>query len=691
MRFVMLSCLVFMTIFSPLLQGSILWALPRNPPAIQKVGGDLIKSLVRQRLDDAFMPGLPWKLLHLSLSPQDKLGVIVEVLVDSQSASPQEQVELIEKSQEKVATTLREFLEREFEHLELARYGAVIFKDPGTMQSWIRWLNRPEESRAIGRARLTTVRGSDILEEEIAPGSPDHVRWVRHRSQATKLGQRLRRDLAQTFPDPFVEVLAKRPPAVQVNIQVFPRGVNEVNRPHVESYVKALLKNLVVDEFPDLTLRNATTVQVSSRLRWDLPDTEYKRKQVTQNRTPRHLVGLSNRIEGRIRAELMDHFPKVEISTLMAPSPYPDAHQLLANVVVKTDEQLDEDNRPLIRSYLKRVVGTLLAYEFPQVYLSPRCRFVVWSPHENIEKGLTAPTSAFGSVRMGEPTRPGTHIDPVGPPRKGRPRIEAGFEVSERLTGIRGRIVEMPTAYLTKSHGDRFELRFAARTLGSGVFQDVGGLSMTIIGGTLRGKILPFLEGSLGFESHSLTGTHAASMNFDATSPGMGVISGGLKLGVPLDLAGWRLALGGNVSLISDLDQPVFFPEDHGRFNNVYAVVSRPLYPNFHFHLASRLGLVSDGTDQPGSEAKTVSTVGFGADYQPNPQVRLMVEFLNDRFSDPATQTLGTYGRNLKWDGLSVNLGLTAGVRGVGDVRAHVRRANRSDDLEAGVSILTRI
>ena len=180
-------------------------------------------------------------------------------------------------------------------------------------------------------------------------------------------------------------------------------------------------------------------------------------------------------------------------------------------------------------------------------------------------------------------------------------------------------------------------------------------------------------------------------MDFAETRPGMGVVTGGLKLTIPGSLGGFNVALGGHASILSDLDQTVSFPQDHARFNNAYVVASRPIFPNFHVHAGARVGFVRDGADTAGAEAKTVQSLGFGADYQPNPQVRLVAEFLNDQFSDPTTQSLGAYGQELKWDGLSANLALLVGLRGLGDLRAYVHRANRADNREAGIALLTRL
>lgn len=655
----------------PILPGARSTARP--PPTAAQLGSELERR---------FLPGLPWTLRNLTTSPDGQVGMLMEVPIEARPGD-RELPALVQRNLERMAMGLRGFLHEVDPRLEPSRFSAVVFKDHRSGRSWMRWIRSPATASPPGALEDAALAHPAMprleLNDRLSPAAREA--WVRHKSRALKLQERLIDEISGVYPDPLVEVIPRASPAVHTIITIRTNNVNYVNFPHVETYLTTLRNALVTDEFPDLTLTANSLIRLVPGDRPDLPDTDHIDRQIGFSRPPRTLQGTSRRLEGRIREELALHFPQIQVLVILGPSPHPEAYEAIVKLVVKSAADLSHENRSVIRSFMKRVVEALLADEFSHIYLSARSRFVIWSPHENVREGWAAPSVAVGSPALGEPIRPGFHASPLGPPAELRPGYRQRIRLLEPLTSARARVIDTPVAYMIPGEGRQFSARAHLRALREGSFTNVGvsrslGLSLEY-----RQKMLPWIEGELRYSGSSIDGIAIDGTDLPDTTRGAGVLTGGFKASLPHRLLGTRFAVGGSLSLISSLDRPLLHPEDHLRLNHFFLAASRRIGPELDVHGSIRRGFASDGG---GGDSSDLTSAGLALDWKPIPLARLSLEVLNERISGTG---LALYGADLGWSGPTVSAGLTLGIHHLGDVQFAARRLNDPDQAEVLISV----
>jgi len=540
---------------------------------------------------------------------------------------------------------------------------------------------------------------------------------------ASRVAHRIRQELSPLYPDIHVQAVPRSPDKVEVFLTAWTSvEPDETNGPFVIDYIRKLVRMLMEREFPGVGLaRGSRFVVEPYRLAGD-EDRPPRDNADWRSRVPKNDEGLSRRLEGRIRHELLVRYPFVQCRVwFLTPQ------EVCAWVRITTSDPLPAENSYHVREFARRTVVTILANEHPNLVLSARSHFTI----ETLSPGPRSPphSNRVQPEKRSREERLSPRADPDGtaarpsscgrfsrasgdrdectggsdlasrkvhreswPRRCADPAVTRGRDgqIQAPIQALRSRVIELPTAHVLRPGERQTEVFAFSRRVGNSVFSNTTGVKTTGLDLTYRQGALPNIDVSLAYRTHQQSITPKGSAVFSPGSSGQGVLSGGVKCRVLPRVNGVDGALGATVSLVSDLDRSLFLPDEYEKFINAFAVVSTPFAPGFRGHavvLVSRL-LASSTTP-----ANNSICTGVGVEFLPFEEVRFQMEVVGETLSEDRVGGLGTLVKDSEgktaFGGAHVNVGMVAGLKGIGDLQLYGRKLNQNAYREMGASLFT--
>ncbi|MBI4861214.1 MAG: hypothetical protein HY815_13295 [Candidatus Riflebacteria bacterium] len=469
---------------------------------------------------------------------------------------------------------------------------------------------------------------------------------------ADKLAYRIRQALAPLYPDARVKVGPGDLGQVDVVVTVMTAATPDDNGAFISAYVRRLVRTLMEREFRQLKMGPRSHFTMERYQRPELDDMPTRDNPDKRSRPQQADDGLSRRLEGRIRQELGPRFPDLAVRVWFVTP-----HEIEVDLVVETSSVLTRSNKPVIREYLRRTVLTILANEHGSIWLSARSRFRVVSAKDK-----------------GAPTRV---------------RIQKSVSVSAPISTVRSRVIELPTAHVLRPGYRQTEVGILKRTVGSSVFSNVTSVDLTGLDFSYRQGLVRGVEFMVAYRSHTESVATRDPSLFRGGSRGLSVVTGGLKVQFPYRYNGMELSFGITGSLISDLDRPVFLPDEYERFSNAYVVFSTPLAPGFRVHAVGKQSQIPASGQSP---SNTVKTLGAAVEWLPMEEVRFLAEVVNETL---ASDRVGDFGAVLSSNGTAsfggsyTNVGGLFGFRRFGDLLVYCRKLTQNENREYGASLTT--
>lgn len=602
-------------------------------------------EVLRQLLAEAFLADVP-HVVAIAEAPDDgPLGFVVHVPV----VGVQDRTRT-DRTATRLTAQAMQIIARAFPGRPIAPWSAVMVgvRSEGPRRAPP---SGPEAMRATPLLGAATVGGGT------APRSitqKDPIAATRAASLPVALADRLRRELAPIYPDARVEVIGRGPARVEVWVTVITPQPSSANGPWIVDYVRRIIETVALKEFPGVQIVGGPNVGIRPLGRPDGEDLPPRDLGLANSRPAPGVLGLSRQLEGRMRQELSTRFPTVECTVSFV-----NPREAIFELRAESNGALTRANRAALRDYLRITALTVLANEHPDIRLSARSRFTVWT-----------------RVTL-----------PVELPK---PRVERTTGFGSKLATLRARVIELPTAHTLFAGHRQSEVTAYRRTVKDGLYDNIvrletGGLDLGYRQGLVRG-----LELNVVYRTHVLGAGVRDPTTFTGASRGISVLTGSLKF-TPFRYKGMELGGGVSQSLVSDLDRPHFLPDDWERLSNLFVVFSTPFAPGFRAHVAALQSFIPASGP---SDSATVLVGGLAVEWLPFEELRLAVEGVSERLSGTSVGELGAVAAddegNSAFDNAHANASVTWGLHSIGDISAYGRKLNREVDREFGVSYFRR-